>query len=838
MLGDGFYKSMKELKSCNLESLSDNPLLSEHFSNYQHILKICEGQNNIPEISLKKAAEILKRLKAHVIDIHGITALHFINAGREGIEHFAYLLNCVIADVNNGKIEDLNQALGIILYKGHHKDKNSHRSYRTISTCPVTAKALDLYLRDLYQANWDACTAPTQYQTTGSSHDLASLLITEVVQYSLHIADQPVYLLVLDAQSAFDRCLRQILCSELFRSGVAGSALLLINNRLENRSTVYQWDGDMLGPAQDITGFEQGGINSGDYYKLYNNTQLTAAQSSCLGVHIGSSTISAVGQADDVILAANSVDSLQLLANLTENYCSSYRVKLVPSKTKLLPQYLPRHEQLVKYARLVNPVTIEDNTVEIVHEAEHVGVIRSTSGNMPHILNRIACHKKAIAATLPAGLARGHRGSPAASLRVHTLYATPVLLCGMASLVLRPAEKTIMSAHYKSTIQKLQRLHSNTPRAVVFFLAGCLPFEAVLHIRQLGLFSMICHLPQDPLHKHAKYILSSVPLKARSWFQQIKQICLQYGLPCPIRLLDNPVKKEIFKQNVKAKISEYWQALLRTEAKSLKSLQYFKPELYTLTKPHYLWLSAASNPFECAKSTVLARMVSGRYRTETLCRYWSDNKGGFCRALTCHQTPGTLEHLLITCPALDITRERLYTMWLEKSVMYPALHSTMRDVLDSDSETKVQFILEPLAFTQVAASAKIHGSRFIEQLAYLTRTFAFYMHREYDRLKNSLKNSPPPTHSYNYPLFISVLPVHLAQLTTSTTSSEDYQAKLTSLQCHYHHVVQSVQSISLINKPCCEGPCCVCPATTATAAPTSAAISDKLITVLLSQVLT
>ena len=33
MVGDGFYESMKELKSCNLQSLSEDPLLSEHFSN-------------------------------------------------------------------------------------------------------------------------------------------------------------------------------------------------------------------------------------------------------------------------------------------------------------------------------------------------------------------------------------------------------------------------------------------------------------------------------------------------------------------------------------------------------------------------------------------------------------------------------------------------------------------------------------------------------------------------------------------------------------------------------------------------------------------------------------
>ena len=84
---------------------------------------------------------------------------------------------------------------------------------------------------------------------------MAALLIAEVVQFSLNVSDSPVYLLILDAQSAFDRCLRQVLCTELYMTGTDGSALLLINNRLMNRKTVYQWNGEMLGPAQDITGF-------------------------------------------------------------------------------------------------------------------------------------------------------------------------------------------------------------------------------------------------------------------------------------------------------------------------------------------------------------------------------------------------------------------------------------------------------------------------------------------------------------------------------------------------------------------------------------------------------
>ena len=60
-------------------------------------------------------------------------------------------------------------------------------------------------------------------------------------------------------------------------------ALLFIDNRLARRSTVYEWNKELLGPAHDKTGFEQGGINSSEFYKLYNNMQLDDAQLSGLG---------------------------------------------------------------------------------------------------------------------------------------------------------------------------------------------------------------------------------------------------------------------------------------------------------------------------------------------------------------------------------------------------------------------------------------------------------------------------------------------------------------------------------------------------------------------------
>ena len=139
---------------------------------------------------------------------------------------------------------------------------------------------------------------------------MAALLVTEVIQFSLYVAKKPVFLLALDAQSAFDRCLRQVLSSNLYKAGVTGTALTFIDSRLSNRATVYQWEDTMMGPSADNTGFEQGGINSSDYYKLYNNEQLISAQSSNLGVNTNSSVVSAIGQADDVVHVANSIDDL------------------------------------------------------------------------------------------------------------------------------------------------------------------------------------------------------------------------------------------------------------------------------------------------------------------------------------------------------------------------------------------------------------------------------------------------------------------------------------------------------------------------------------------------
>ena len=60
-------------------------------------------------------------------------------------QHFQDILNTIIGDVNNATAEELNVAHGLILFKGHKKEKTSDRSYRTIISCSFLSKALDYF---------------------------------------------------------------------------------------------------------------------------------------------------------------------------------------------------------------------------------------------------------------------------------------------------------------------------------------------------------------------------------------------------------------------------------------------------------------------------------------------------------------------------------------------------------------------------------------------------------------------------------------------------------------------------------------------------------------------
>ena len=214
------------------------------------------------------------------------------------------------------------------------------------------------------------------------------------------------------------------------------SAVLYIDEKLKNRKTFYEWDNKLMGPAQDNIGFEQGSICASDYYKIYSKKQLTSTQRSNLGVDIGSSVVSSIGQADDTILVSDDIYNLKNLLSIIDKYCHMYKVKLVPSKTKLLCIGKKQDSIIIDFYKMINPIALCHQTVPFSDSLEHVGVTRSVEGNLVTVAERIKAQKRALGSILSVGLAKSHLSNPLARLRVLKLYGNPTLFSALPALYL------------------------------------------------------------------------------------------------------------------------------------------------------------------------------------------------------------------------------------------------------------------------------------------------------------------------------------------------------------------------------------------------------------------
>ena len=310
-----------------------------------------------------------------------------------------------------------------------------------------------------------------------------------------------------------------------------------------------------------------------------------------------------------------------------------------------------------------------------------------------------------------------------------------MLISGIASLILSSKELNLIKHHYQEKLRCLIRIQPRTPRCVVYFLAGSLPGSALVHLRQLTLFGMICRLHGNILHTHANNLFSAKTISKKSWFHQVRNLCLLYDLPHPSLLLEAKYGKSTFKMMIKKKIFNFYEQKLREEASNLPSLSYFHPEYMTLLKPHPLFTTAGFSPYKVAMSSVQAIMLSGRYRCGHLTRHWSKTETGHCSLSSrCVDKIDDLPHILRHCPALSSVRANLYDYTLDYTAALPNdVRSLILFHCDTRSPSFCVFLLDCSCLPDVIILVQKYGSDILKNIFEVTRTWTFTLHRE--RLK-------------------------------------------------------------------------------------------------------
>ena len=141
-----------------------------------------------------------------------------------------------------------------------------------------------------------------------------------------------------------------------------------------------------------------------------------------------------------------------------------------------------------------------------------------------------------------------------------------------------------------------------------------------------------------------------------------------------------------------------------------------------------------------------------------MCRFWSSNRSGFCLSDTCQNVKGDLVHLLSVCPALESTRHSLHSLWFSKTADCPPLHGLVLKILNSTPECQVRFILDPTACPELIKLIQMFGKEIQDRVLYLTRTWAFSIHRQKLKLLGRWPEHPKKSKTHLKPITTPTLP--------------------------------------------------------------------------------
>ena len=166
-------------------------------------------------------------------------------------------------------------------------------------------------------------------------------------------------------------------------------------------------------------------------------------------------------------------------------------------------------------------------------EAEHLGIIRTPDvKNTSALVARIAAHDWVLSSLLSAGLAKGHKTNPCTALKALQVYCTPILLSGIASLILTKSDYKLLDLHYRKIFQRMMRLHLKATAPALYILSGLLPIAAQIHIHMFTTLHMIATLdPANHLYKIYLEILNTFQVETISWFNDLSSTSNYYNIP-------------------------------------------------------------------------------------------------------------------------------------------------------------------------------------------------------------------------------------------------------------------------------------------------------------------
>ena len=131
-------------------------------------------------------------------------------------------------------------------------------------------------------------------------------------------------------------------------------------------------------------------------------------------------------------------------------------------------------------------------------------------------------------------------------------------------------------------------------------------------------------------------------------------------------------------------------------------------------------------------------MLSGRYRTESLCSHWSNTSSKYCKTPACQDLNYVedLPHILQVCSSLQLTRIKLldFTAKYLSKVDILEVQRIIVNYCRQEHPLFCQILTDCSVLPDVIRAAQVYGADTVHgHLFHVTRMWCYCLHR--DRLK-------------------------------------------------------------------------------------------------------
>ena len=162
----------------------------------------------------------------------------------------------------------------------------------------------------------------------------------------------------------------------------------------------------------------------------------------------------------------------------------------------------------------------------------------------------------------------------------------------------------------------------------------------------------------------------------------------------------------------------------------LDSLAHFKPNWFSLSRPHLI-ISSPGSPYEVGRAATVLRMLSGRYITDHRSRRWDkSNPEGLCRLCPTPAPVGDLTHQLLFCNALEPARTKAVLHWGLFTAERPYLGPLVNHNSLGTTEAAMAFLLDPCSCPMVISTAQdLKNQAIFKECLYMSRVWCHSNHK-------------------------------------------------------------------------------------------------------------